>query len=292
MEGFFLLFLAHSAAGQVALFVLGERVFAALHHLDQVHAKARGQGLGDLAGGQGVHHFFKLGHKHAGVDPAQIAPGLGRSVLRIFTGQLGKISPSHDAFAYLGDALAGGALGGLRSHAYQNMPRPRLRHGSAGQAHLLFLQNFEHMKACARAHQRTNRAHPQLLRRLDKQGRVAVGVAQAQHTAVGRRAGRVGELAHQGSKISPGVGTLQRTLGAALQSGHLALIGRLRHSHQNLRQVQLQIASVGVVLLIAQKAVHLGIGHAHAGFDLALAHAGKQHFVAQVFAKLLIGNAV
>jgi hypothetical protein len=46
---------------------------APLQQLDQVHAEAADDRVGDLAGLQRVEHLLELGHEHAGAGPAQVA---------------------------------------------------------------------------------------------------------------------------------------------------------------------------------------------------------------------------
>ena len=54
------------------MFARGERHLAALHQLNQVHAKARDHRRADLAGLQRLHSLLELWHVAARRSPAQV----------------------------------------------------------------------------------------------------------------------------------------------------------------------------------------------------------------------------
>jgi len=155
----------------------------------------------------------------------------------------------------------------------------------------LALQHLQHVKAGRRAHRPDDAAHGRALGALDEQLGVFVQRVQAQHAAVAAAVVGVGVFGRQLGEVLARARLLGRLIRALLQPGDVVGAGVLGHLDQDHGQVELghRRARAG---LLADVGVDVGVAHADARLDLALAQARQQHLVAHVGLEVLDRDAL
>ena len=251
-----------------------------------MHAEPGHNRLADLAGRQLVHGFLKLGHELPGAHPAEVASFAGAAILRVLACQGGEIRLSgHDPAPEVRQTFGGRRLGELRAGPQQDVARAALRHRHAWQAALAPFEHLQDVKARAGAHRVGNPVLRQAFGGIDEDAGKTVDGAHAQVAVVAAAIRRIGKLPHQRREVLAGTGAPGYFFGAGFQGGNLRGLGVLGHGHQHHGQAEFGVGRVEALLFLDEQ-VDVGLGHLGPGLQLALAHAGQQDLVSQVFAEL------
>ena len=233
--------LAQHVARLLALLARVELDLAALDDLDQVHAEARDDRLGDAADRQRVHRLLELGHQAAGRSPAQVAAGRRAAVLGVLARQLleRRLAGGSICCLELGQPADRRLVAQLRRRPQQDVARARLRDREGCRRRAARSASGRgSRRRCAAARARPRPAAGPCTPGDEDIGQ-AIGRAQADHAAVGLVA-VLGDFARDRLEGLAGAHPRQRGFGAVAPLGHRRSGRALGHRDQDLRDVELR----------------------------------------------------